>query len=106
MGRLVQPTRTAPPGSLLVYTIQISYYDIYESRALETSRRPCERRRYRAKSLGVSRAEYIRRAIRRMNDETARAKRARDLMRASKKVRAESARVNAEFDGIEADLEA
>jgi len=59
-----------------------------------------------AKSLGVSRAEYIRRAIRRMNDETARAKRARDLMRASKKVRAESARVNAEFDGIEADLEA
>jgi hypothetical protein len=58
-----------------------------------------------AESLGVSRAEYIRRAIARMNDETTRAKRARDLIRASKKVRAESARVNAEFDAIEADIE-
>jgi len=58
-----------------------------------------------AESLGVSRAEYIRRAITRMNDETTRAKRARDLRRASKRVRAESARVNAEFDALEADLE-
>jgi len=58
-----------------------------------------------AESLGVTRAEYIRRAIDRMNHETARAQRARDLMTASKKVRAESARVNAEFDVIEGDVE-
>jgi len=58
-----------------------------------------------ADSLGVSRAEYIRRAIDRMNRETARAQRARDLMKASKKVRAESARVNAEFDVIEGDVD-
>jgi hypothetical protein len=59
-----------------------------------------------ADSLGVSRAEYIRRAIDRMNHETARIQRARDLINASKKVRAESARVNAEFDAIEGDVEA
>ena len=58
-----------------------------------------------ADSLGVSRAEYIRRAIDRMNRETARAQRARELMKASKKVRAESARVNAEFDVIEGDVD-
>jgi hypothetical protein len=58
-----------------------------------------------ADSLGVSRAEYIRRAIDRMNHETARVQRARDLIKASKKVRAESARVNAEFDAIEGDVE-
>jgi metal-responsive CopG/Arc/MetJ family transcriptional regulator len=58
-----------------------------------------------ADSLGVSRAEYIRRAIDRMNHETARVQRARDLINASKKVRAESARVNAEFDAIEGDVE-
>ena len=58
-----------------------------------------------AESLGLSRAEYIRRAIDRMNHETARAQRTRDLMNASKKVRAESARVNAEFDAIEGDVE-
>ena len=58
-----------------------------------------------ADSLGVSRAEYIRRAIDRMNHETARVQRARDVINASKKVRAESARVNAEFDAIEGDVE-
>jgi metal-responsive CopG/Arc/MetJ family transcriptional regulator len=58
-----------------------------------------------ADTLGVSRAEYIRRAIDRMNRETARAQRARELMKASKKVRAESARVNAEFDVIEGDVD-
>jgi hypothetical protein len=59
-----------------------------------------------AVSLGVSRAEYIRRAIDRMNRETARVRRARDLVKASKKVRAESSRVNAEFDAIEEDVDA
>jgi hypothetical protein len=59
-----------------------------------------------ADSLGISRAEYIRRAIDRMNRETARVQRARDLIKASTKVRAESARVNAEFDAIEGDVDA
>jgi hypothetical protein len=59
-----------------------------------------------ANRLGISRAEYIRRAIDRMNHETARAERARALVNASKKVRAESARVNAEFDAIEEDVKA
>ena len=58
-----------------------------------------------ADSLGVSRAEYIRQAIDRMNRETARVQRARQLMNASKKVRSESARVNAEFDRIERDVD-
>jgi predicted DNA-binding protein len=58
-----------------------------------------------ADRLGVSRAEYIRRAIDRMNRETTRAQRAHDLMKASKKVRAESARVNVEFDAIETDVD-
>lgn len=38
-----------------------------------------------AETLGVSRAEYVRRAIARMNDQIARAKRARDLIRGSKR---------------------
>jgi hypothetical protein len=58
-----------------------------------------------ADSLGMSRAEYIRQAIDRMNRETARVQRARQLMNASKKVRAESARVNAEFEPIEGDVD-
>ena len=58
-----------------------------------------------ADSLGISRAEYIRRAIDRMNHETARAQRARALINASKKVRVESALVNAEFDAIEGDVQ-
>ena len=58
-----------------------------------------------ADSLGMSRAEYIRQAIDRLNHETARVQRARQLMNASKKVRAESARVNAEFDRIEGDID-
>jgi hypothetical protein len=40
-----------------------------------------------------------------MNRETARVQRARQLMNASKKVRAESARVNAEFDLIEREVD-
>ena len=58
-----------------------------------------------AEFLNVSRAEYIRYAIARMNaDMTARA-RARRLTRASRKVRRESMRVNAEFAAVEHDVE-
>jgi hypothetical protein len=39
-----------------------------------------------------------------MNRQTTRAQRADKLIRASRKVRAESARVNAEFDAIDEDV--
>ncbi len=59
-----------------------------------------------AGALRVSRAEYIRRAIERMNRETQAAIRARRLAEVSKKVRQESMRVNAEFSRIEGDVDA
>jgi len=63
---------------------------------LETSKR-C------ARALGISRAEYIRRAIERMNGEAEARVPAERMVRASRKVRKESMRVNAEFDRIERD---
>lgn len=59
-----------------------------------------------ANALRVSRAAYIRRAIDRMNRETNARIRARRLTEASKKVRKESMRVNAEFAAIEQDPDA
>lgn len=66
---------------------------------LETSRR-C------AGVLKLSRAEYIRRAIERMNRETHARVRAKRMAEASRKVRKESMRVNAEFATIERDPDA
>lgn len=63
---------------------------------LEASRR-C------AQVLHVSRAAYIRRAIERMNQDTRAQLRAERLAAASKKVRKESMKVNAEFAAIETD---
>ena len=54
-----------------------------------------------AGKLQVSRAEYIRRAIERMNRETQANLRADRMKQASLKVRKESMAVNAEFDAIE-----
>jgi len=59
-----------------------------------------------AEALRVSRAEYIRRAIERMNRDTEARVRAERLGRISRKVRGESSRVNAEFDAIERDVDA
>ena len=64
---------------------------------LETSER-C------AGALRLSRAEYIRRALERMNREIEAGLRAKRLAEASKKVRQESMRVNAEFSRIEQDV--
>jgi hypothetical protein len=61
---------------------------------LETSRR-C------ADSLHLSRAAYIRRAIERLNRATRARLRAERLAIASRKVRKESLRVNAEFAAFE-----
>jgi len=61
---------------------------------LEASRRCAE-------ALRLSRAEYIRRAVARMNRETRARLRAERLAHVSRKVRRESMRVNAEFAAIE-----
>lgn len=66
---------------------------------LETSER-C------ARALGIPRAEYIRRAIERMNREAEARARAERIAAASRKVRKESMRVNAEFARIERDPDA
>jgi predicted transcriptional regulator len=54
-----------------------------------------------AEALNLSRAEYIRRAIERMNRTTRARLRAKRLAEVSRKVRKESMRVNAEFAAIE-----
>ncbi len=59
-----------------------------------------------ARVLGIPRAEYIRRAIERMNREAEVQVRAQRMARASRKVRRESMRVNAEFERIERDPDA
>ena len=59
-----------------------------------------------AGALKLSRAEYIRRAIERMNRETRARVRAKRMAEASRKVRKESMRVNAEFAPAERDPDA
>jgi Arc/MetJ-type ribon-helix-helix transcriptional regulator len=59
-----------------------------------------------AETLRVSRAEYIRMAIRRLNRKTAARLRAERLAEVSKRVRKESMKVNAEFAAIERDPDA
>jgi len=54
----------------------------------------------------LTRAEYIRKAIIRMNRKTVARLRAERLTELSKRVRAESMRVNAEFAAIEHDPDA
>jgi hypothetical protein len=59
-----------------------------------------------ADALRLTRAAYIRKALEQMNRETRARLRARRLREASRKVRGESMRVNAEFAAIERDLDA
>ena len=59
-----------------------------------------------AGALKLTRAEYVRRALEEMNRETLALLRARRLHHASRKVRGESMRVNAEFAAIERDVDA
>jgi metal-responsive CopG/Arc/MetJ family transcriptional regulator len=54
-----------------------------------------------AEAVQLSRAEYIRRAIERMNRETEARIRAERMAVASRKVRKESMKINAEFSAIE-----
>lgn len=59
-----------------------------------------------AAALRLTRAEYMRRALERMNRDTRAALRAERLQAASGRVRQDSMRVNAEFDAIERDVDA
>lgn len=59
-----------------------------------------------AAALELPRAEYIRQAIVRMNRETHMRLRAQRLAAASRKVRKESMRVNAEFAAFESEPDA
>jgi hypothetical protein len=56
--------------------------------------------------LRLSRAEYIRRAVERMNKDTRAQLRARRLAEISRRVRRESMQVNREFERIEPALDA
>jgi len=58
-----------------------------------------------ADALRLTRAAYMRRALEEMNRETRALLRARRLRDASRKVRGESMRVNAEFAAIEHDVD-
>lgn len=55
----------------------------------------------RARELHIPRAEYIRRAIAALNTQVVATQRRQRMMGASRRVRAESMRVNAEFAAIE-----
>ena len=55
----------------------------------------------RAKALRIPRAEYVRRAVTAMNEQVARELRKKRIMNASRRVRGESMKVNAEFEAIE-----
>jgi metal-responsive CopG/Arc/MetJ family transcriptional regulator len=77
-----------------------------ESIALKLPEELLEESSQLATSLRISRAEYIRIAIRRMNKRTAARLRAERLAELSRRVREESMRVNSEFAAIERDLDA
>jgi hypothetical protein len=59
-----------------------------------------------ADALRLTRAEYIRRALEEMNRATQAQQRAGRLRDASRKVRGESMRVNADFAAFERDVDA
>lgn len=59
-----------------------------------------------ASRLKLTRAEYIRRAVESMNRDTAAHLRSRRLADASRRVRGESMRVNAEFAAVDRDVDA
>ena len=59
-----------------------------------------------ANAMHLSRTSYIRKAIRAMNLKTHETERKQHLMNVSKKVRAHSMDINAEFSAIEDDPEA
>ena len=77
-----------------------------ESISLKLPESLLQESRRNAQALKMSRSEYMRRAIERMNREARAQLRAKRIAAASKKVRAESMKVNAEFAAIERDPDA
>jgi metal-responsive CopG/Arc/MetJ family transcriptional regulator len=65
-----------------------------------------EESRRNAQALKMSRSEYMRRAIERMNRVARAELRAKRIAAASRRVRAESMKVNAEFAAVERDPDA
>jgi predicted transcriptional regulator len=59
-----------------------------------------------ARALGIPRTEYIRRAIEKMNRESESRQHLARLTKASRRIRRESMRVNAEFAAVERDPDA
>ncbi len=55
----------------------------------------------RSRSLHIPRAEYVRQAVIAMNKQVDRELRRKRIMEASRRVREESMRINAEFDAVE-----
>ena len=91
---------------MLGYFIEIFDGHIMESISLKLPEELLETSERCARALGIPRAEYIRRAIERMNREAEARARAERIAAASRKVRKESMRVNAEFARIERDPDA
>lgn len=57
-----------------------------------------------AHQLSIARAEYVRRALEEYNAKLLEKQRRERLMRASRRVRGESMKINAEFERIERDV--
>ena len=74
--------------------------------SLKVSENDLEEAERLARLFGIPRAAYIRKAIERFNAQAAAEFRAQRLAAASRRVRAESMRTNAEFSAIETDPDA
>ena len=85
------------------YTREIFEADVMQSISLKLPDELLETIERYARALRIPRAEYIRRAIERMNREVEARARAERIARVSHEVRKESMRVNAEFAAIERD---
>ena len=91
---------------LIMYGLGIPVEHIMTAISLKLSDDLVEASRECARALRLSTAEYIRRAIERMNRDTRAELHARRLAEVSLRVRDESMRVNAEFAAIERDPDA
>jgi hypothetical protein len=99
---MTPPVVISSPHIRTVYLMEVSM----EAISLKLPEDVLEASRRCAQTLGVSRAAYIRKAVERLNQETEAQARARRLAEASRRVRKESMRVNAEFAAFESDPDA
>ena len=77
--------------------------NIMESISLKLPKKMLEASDRCARALGIPRAEYIRRAVERMNREAEARAPTERIAQASRRVRKESMRINAQFAAIERD---